>query len=364
MIGDVVTSAAVPAKRKRGRPRNPLPADNAGGNAGIARAKVPRPVGRAPVEQNKRRLGVKKSGLAIKVPPGYIGLSGPTELVIKRKRGRPRKNPRTEAGVSDGTLGVLALDSGERTRVIGQADAPVKRGPGRPRKVPLASALAPVAPAGGSLSGPPVARPAPEQATRLAPEQVVGPVKRKPGRPRKNPVPEPGAPGMTPQLPVKAVPAPITKPGGNGTGIVDRYGIGPGNKEGIGFWPPRPEEIQSVKTAAALAGVVSGRKRGRKKKTEAPADNAPGMPGERAPGPEIGGARTYCGKCGTYTRLFRPARGPARRVCPKCHPEKLVETRRPGANLDRTGMPCKDRGVCRPERCVMAFDCEEMKRNR
>jgi len=387
-----VTSAAVPAKRKRGRPRNPLPADNAGGNAGIARAKVPRPVGRAPVEQNKRRLGVKKSGLAIKVPPGYIGLSGPTELVIKRKRGRPRKNPRTEAGVSDGTLGVLALDSGERTRVIGQADAPVKRGPGRPRKTPLAVVEASSMPLGGSLIGAGIGSavaglvggPAPEQATRPVPEQVVGPVKRKPGRPRKHPLPEPGAPGLTPQLPVKAVPAPVAGPRVNGsgivresprgvgpgnkewtgTGLVDRFGIGPGNNDGIGFWPPKPDEMESVKIAAIDAGVVSGRKRGRKKKTEVSAENAPGMPGERASGPEIGGASAFCWKCGTYTRLVRLARGPARRACPRCHPERMADIDRPRINLDKTGMPCRDRGKCRPVRCFKAFDCEEMKRNR
>jgi len=36
----------------------------------------------------------------------------------------------------------------------------------------------------------------------------------------------------------------------------------------------------------------------------------------------------------------------------------------PGADLDKNGMPCKDRGVCWPERCVNAFEYEEMKRLR
>jgi hypothetical protein len=153
-------------------------------------------------------------------------------------------------------------------------------------------------------------------------------------------------------------------PGGNGTGLVDRYGIGPGNKEGIGFWPPKPEEIESVKTAAAFAGVVSGRKRGRKPMVQASAEDIPEPRREEASGPEIGGVRTFCGKCGTYTRLVQPERGPARRVCPKCHPEKVVDIDRPRVNLDKTGLPCKDRGVCRPERCIKAFECEEMKRNR
>jgi ssDNA-binding Zn-finger/Zn-ribbon topoisomerase 1 len=64
----------------------------------------------------------------------------------------------------------------------------------------------------------------------------------------------------------------------------------------------------------------------------------------------------FCGKCGTYTRPIVDAR---KRVCPKCHPEKIPEKR---SALDKTGMPCKDRGVCRPERCVKALECEEMMR--
>ena len=150
-------------------------------------------------------------------------------------------------------------------------------------------------------------------------------------------------------------------PDGTGTGLVDRYGIGPANKEGIGFWPPRPEEIESVKFAAAAAGVITGRKRGWKKKTEVPLENAPERPEKEASALAQVTGKPFCGKCGSYTRIFQPATGPARRVCPKCHPEKVPERKSP---LDKTGMPCKDRGVCRPERCVMAFECEEMKRLR
>ena len=59
--------------------------------------------------------------------------------------------------------------------------------------------------------------------------------------------------------------------------LVDRFGIGPGNEDGIGFWPPKPDEMEAVKTAAVAAGLVWGKKRGPKPKTE----NGPAM----APGP-------------------------------------------------------------------------------
>jgi hypothetical protein len=63
-------------------------------------------------------------------------------------------------------------------------------------------------------------------------------------------------------------------------------------------------------------------------------------------------ASPFCGKCGTY----RPVIAPGKRACPRCHPEK-VEARR--SSLDKTGMPCKDRGSCQPERCVKGLECEE-----
>jgi hypothetical protein len=142
---------------------------------------------------------------------------------------------------------------------------------------------------------------------------------------------------------------------------VDRFGIGPGNNEGIGFWPPKPEEFESVKTAAASAGVVSDRRRGPRPKAGDSSEKAPLRPiGRTSFGADVEG-KPFCGKCGTYTRVIQPETGPARRVCPKCHPEKIPLRKSP---LDRTGMPCRDRGVCRPERCVIAFECEEMKRGR
>jgi len=64
----------------------------------------------------------------------------------------------------------------------------------------------------------------------------------------------------------------------------------------------------------------------------------------------------FCGRCGGFTR---PQSNTKRRVCPRCHPEKIPE-QKPG--IDKTGMPCKDRGVCRPERCIKALECEERMR--
>jgi len=465
--GYLVASMAGPVKRKRGRPRkNPLPADDAAAKAEIVRAPDFRSIGTVRIDEGELAPDYKRPGLAIKRPTGHEGVEGPAAgPVVKRKRGRPRKIPLPEAGVSTGLAGVLALEPCVGTGVNGRAVVPVKRrfgrsrkehlpgarspavsvmhlpdgmaggrmttepavvlvkrGPGRPRKSPLAMVEARITPAGGSLSGPAVAGHGPELAAGLASELIVGPVKRKPGRPRKQPLPEPDRPGRTALLPVSGAPAPglghdragigLAKPdaggiglvrpdaagigrespkgvgsgnkdgtgigigpvrpagngpgnpGGTGIGHVDRFGIGPSNKEGIGFWPPRPDEIESVKSAAAVAGLVRGLKRGRRKKTGVPTENAPGRLDERGSGPAGNGARAFCGKCGTYIRMFRPARGRWRKVCPKCHPEKMLDMERPRVNLDKTGLPCKDRGTCRPVRCLKAFDCEEMRRNR
>ena len=75
-----------------------------------------------------------------------------------------------------------------------------------------------------------------------------------------------------------------------------------------------------------------------------------------------GNMSPFCPECGTYIRLFKPKRGRWRRVCPRCHPERMIERRDPRFFLDKTGIPCKDRGKCRPERCVKALECTEMAR--
>jgi hypothetical protein len=323
------------------------------------------------------------------------GVFGQAAVIVRRRPGRPRKNsldmPVVPVAAKGGAVGMPVVRA-ENMPVIGagaatvehvSALAPLKKKRGRPRKNPLPEALTAVAPV--------AAAPAPDR-IEVAPEKVEVTVKRKPGRPRKNPMPPEGIGRAGPESAEGTVAEkspggdvgspPVTalekvevsepeKPSEAGSRFVDRFGIGPANDEGIGFWPPRPEEVEAVKLAARAAGVV---RRGRKPKAPAP-EGPPGgpdtMPPESVPRPDRPEKRPrtmpdalgkpFCGKCGTYTRLIQPERGPARRVCPKCRPQMVPIKRSP---LDRTGKPCQDRGVCRPERCVIAFECEEMKRTR
>ena len=435
--GYLVASMAGPVKRKRGRPRkNPVPVGETAAKAELMRVRGSQPFGTVRIDEGELAFDYRshRPGPAAYAAAGHEGVEGHAEgPALKRRRGRPRKDPRTEAGVIAGPTGLQALEPCVGTGVIGRADVPVKRksgrprkdnlpgarspvvsitglpsgmaggrmmtepavilvkrGPGRPRKVPLIAALAPVAPGDGPFSG--------LTGTGTGPGLVVGPVKRKMGRPRKNPLAAAGVPvapiaGLAsdlaatgtvaeqvgergPQLavgpgpvldaglaPVQVVAPPKRKPGRPRKHPLPEPDK-PVNKEGIGFWPPHPDEAKPVRPAATGIGFVTALKRGRRLKTELSPIKAPARRRKRSLGPAVGGGRAFCGKCGTYIRMFRPARGRWRKVCPRCHPEKMLETKRPGVNLDKSGMPCKDRGTCRPERCVMAFDCEEMKKHR
>lgn len=67
----------------------------------------------------------------------------------------------------------------------------------------------------------------------------------------------------------------------------------------------------------------------------------------------------FCGKCGSMTILVRGRRG---RLCPKCHPERVpLRSTRPS---NKTGKPCDDRGICKPEECVEALECDDGRRHR
>jgi len=70
----------------------------------------------------------------------------------------------------------------------------------------------------------------------------------------------------------------------------------------------------------------------------------------------------FCKKCGTYTRVIPGRQDPKKRICPRCNPDKVPVKKTIRDYIDKTGMPCKDRGKCRPERCIKALECEEMKR--
>ena len=182
LIGVVAASVTVPVKRKRGRPRkNPGPVGSAGLDAASVLSIAPGSVGMGPDDDENRPMGGEKPGLAVLVPLGFKRVAGPTGLYMKRKRGRPRKNPAPEIGVSAGPVRLQALKPCDGAGVVGQVAAPTKRGPGRPRKLPLAAVMVPVAPMDG-----PAARLA---GAGIAIGPVAGPVRRRRGRPRRTPWP-------------------------------------------------------------------------------------------------------------------------------------------------------------------------------
>jgi hypothetical protein len=71
------------------------------------------------------------------------------------------------------------------------------------------------------------------------------------------------------------------------------------------------------------------------------------------------GHGAFCGKCGTFTIVVKGRRN---RLCPRCHPEKVPpKDTRPS---NKTGKPCDDRGICKPEECIKALDCDDGRRHR
>lgn len=70
-------------------------------------------------------------------------------------------------------------------------------------------------------------------------------------------------------------------------------------------------------------------------------------------------ASFFCKRCGTYKR---PVPGKKLRVCPRCRPEKVPETKSRPCN--KTNVPCRDRQICKPEECVMALECDEGRKKR
>jgi hypothetical protein len=213
---------------------------------------------------------------------------------------------------------------------------PVKRPRGRPPKKSAPSVMDQI-----------------EAIIRKAEEQPgPAPVKRPRGRPRKNPLPEAVLPNDRPFVkpaseafvpsqvsPEASPPVQTTASPAAGTGQQAPQSAPSSARPARRPHPdgPPPEAFP--------------RQRGRRPKDRIPPFTI--APGNQSP---------FCPKCGTYIRLFKPKRGRWRRVCPRCQPERLIEKRDPRFNLDKTGMPCKDRGKCRPERCVKALECTEMAR--
>jgi len=286
--------------------------------------------------------------------PPEPGKTPPVEQAapVKRPRGRPRKHPLPILGTvapggqaldpshPDGVQGHVAVPSGDssvesalllhtvgapaRAETAPAGPAPIKRPRGRPRKHPLQTAPAiparPDAPPAASLGGTAILTQAPGAVAAIPPATTGDAaviLKRPRGRPRKHPISDAG-------------------------GISGGVSV-PSEEAG------QPGLIGERRVAGLVAGskaATEGRPRGRRRKVE----------------PSI--LNPFCPECGTYLRMFRPPRGRWRKVCPRCEPERMVVKRDYRDYIDKTGMPCKDRGKCRPERCVKALECEEMGRYR
>ena len=272
---------------------------------------------------------------------------------VKRPRGRSRKHPVPVISENvapdpdappheahpEGVLGTVAVPSADSSvgsallrHSVGPPDgagtapgapAQSRRPRGRPRKHPLTGTQAipaePGGPPAASLGGTAMLTPAPESVAPV-PLATTGHaaviIKRPRGRPRKHPLPDAGG-----------ISGGVSVPSGQ-PGLVAE------------------KRVAGILSAGTGTASSEGRPRGRKRKAE----------------PSI--LNPFCPDCGTYLRMFRPPRGRWRKVCPRCEPERLIVKRDYRDYIDKTGMPCKDRGKCRPERCVKALECEEMGRYR
>jgi hypothetical protein len=311
---------------------------------------------------------------------------------------RPRKTQDRDG--TPGDISPLAVLKNDSVVVSPEAVSPVepalsppqqptRRPRGRPRKYPLPMTApldssrplsiptaVPPSPA-PDISHPPVDEAAPtvrpsamdriEAIIRKAEARDgTAPVKRPRGRPRKNPlsgiiqrseqasVKPAGHSGMLTPVPLENGPDVRTEPAVPARPV--HTGASPQhlNTDPAEQPParaaddPRPSRRQRL---GAQPPEAFPRPRGRRPKDRIPPFTI--APGNQSP---------FCPKCGTYIRLFKPKRGRWRRVCPRCQPQRLIERRDPRFNLDKTGIPCKDRGKCRPERCVKALECTEMAR--
>jgi len=260
---------------------------------------------------------------------------------VKRRRGRPRKHPLPEASAPD----TAPPGSDTRTAPAGKGVLGNVRVPASPGSA--GQALAAIGP------GPTGASPTP--------------IKRPRGRPRKHPLPDVAAPGAPAAAPPASPAGPASSAAGTVRGIVQVagaeaagafLGVTPAGMPALPIKRPRGRPRKHP-LAELLPGVTGG--------VVVPAAGAVAATRRasragRRPKREPSITNPFCPDCGTYLRVFKPARGRNRVVCPRCEPDRMIQKRDYRDYIDRTGMPCKDRGKCRPERCIKALDCEEMQR--
>ena len=179
------TVDAEPQKRKRGRPKKGE--ERVQPNHPVIKKKRGRPR-KTTREENKEDSPVKRKrgrpkathheGVTASAPPAVSEGDSP----VKKKRGRPKATHQE---------GVTA----PAPPAVSEEDPPVKKKRGRPKAMHPAGASAPVPPPAVSKEDPPAKkkRGQPKSASSVTLENGQGhPTKRKPGRPRKIPVPSVG----------------------------------------------------------------------------------------------------------------------------------------------------------------------------